>query len=413
MKAGAVAASAGDFSPKRMATPDPISVATSVLERPAADLLVMVAAMPADQLERVLRNLTAAFPAESLLVATQNEFASGAFADLRIVLAPPTGAAWTSTAADFANAFELAREENVRAVLLLGPGSNSLNAAALRALAGAVLSSAVDLAIPFYSLPPYAGLINSAILYPLTRALFASRIRFPQAIDLCLSLRMAERLAAAAHRFTASNQPDALIWPVNEAVAAGYAMDEFDVGPRALPQPADVDVNATLSLVTGSLFADVEAKAALWQRPRRLPPARRPLPDWIKSDGAPEAARLIESFRFAYTHLQEIWSLVLPPNSLLGLKRLSITDAAAFRVPDPLWARIVFDFLIAYRLRTINRGHLLGAFIPLYLAWVAGHINITAAGCSSERHIEAVAAAFEADKPYMVSRWRWPDRFKS
>jgi hypothetical protein len=56
---------------------------------------------------------------------------------------------------------------------------------------------------------------------------------------------------------------------------------------------------------------------------------------------------------------------------------------------------------------------LLGALIPLYLAWVAGHINITAAGTSSERHIEAVAVAFEADKPYLVSRWRWPDRFNS
>ncbi|HTW61498.1 MAG TPA: hypothetical protein VMD55_06780 [Terracidiphilus sp.] len=395
-----------------MATPDPIPVSTSVLERPAANLLVMAAAMPADQFESLLANLSAAFPAEGLLVATQNEFASGAFPDLRIVLAPPTGAAWTSTAADFVNAFELAREENVRGVLMLGPGSNSLNAAALRALAGAVLSSTVDLAVPFYVLPPYAGLMNSAILYPLTRTLFASRIRFPQAIDLCLSLRMVERLAAAAHRIASTNQPNALIWPVNEAVAAGYAMDEFDVGPRALPQPADVDVNAILSLVTGSLFADVESKAALWQRARRLPPPRRPLHDLTKTEGAPDIARMIESFRFAYNNLQEIWSLVLPPNSLLGLKRLSVTDAAEFRMPDPLWARIVFDFLIAFRLRTINRGHLLGALIPLYLAWVAGHINITAAGISSERHIEAVAAAFEADKPYMVSRWRWPDRFK-
>jgi hypothetical protein len=86
------------------------------------------------------------------------------------------------------------------------------------------------------------------------------------------------------------------------------------------------------------------------------------------------------AFRLAYTNLQEIWSLVLPPNSLLGLKRLSVTDAAAFRMPDSLWARIVFDFLLAYRLRTINRGHLLGALIPLYLAWVASHINITASG---------------------------------
>jgi hypothetical protein len=78
---------------------------------------------------------------------------------------------------------------------------------------------------------------------------------------------------------------------------------------------------------------------------------------------------------------------------------------------DNLWARIVFDFLIAYRLRTINRGHLLGALIPLYLAWAASHINITASGTSPEGHIEAVAAAFENDKTYLVARWRWPDRF--
>jgi glucosylglycerate synthase len=396
-----------------MATTDPIPVETSAGPQPVASLLVTIAAMPADQFESVLTHLSAAFSPESMVVATQNEFTSGAFPDLRIVLAPPTGAAWASTAADFVNAFELAHEENVRAVLMLGPGSNSLSALALRAVASAVLSSTVDLAVPHYALPAHAGLINSAILYPLTRSLFATRIRFPQAIDLCLSLRMAERLAAAAQRFTSANQPNALIWPVNEAMAAGYSMDEFDVGTRSLPQPADADINAILSLVTGSLFADIEAKAATWQRPRRLPPPRRPFSDLPKADGTAEVARMVESFRFAYTNLQEIWSLVLPPNSLLGLKRLSVTDAAEFRMPETLWARIVFDFLIAFRLRTINRGHLMGALIPLYLAWVAGHINITAAGTSSERHIEAVAAAFEADKPYMVSRWRWPDRFKS
>ena len=107
---------------------------------------------------------------------------------------------------------------------------------------------------------------------------------------------------------------------------------------------------------------------------------------------------MLQAFRLAHTNLEEIWSLVLPPQSLLGLKRLAQTDGAAFRMPESLWARIVYDFLLAHRLRTINRGHLLGALIPLYLAW-------------AESHIEAVAAAFEAEKIYMVSRWRWPDRF--
>lgn len=396
-----------------MATVDPISDVISEAPQSAASLLVMLAAMPPDQFESVLANLSSAFAADSLLIAAQNEFTSSPFPDLRIIHAPATSAAWTSTAADFVNAFQFAQDEGVRGILMLGPGAGSLSPSSLRQLAGAVLSATVDLAMPCYTLPPHAGLINSAILYPLTRALFATRVRFPQAIDMGLSLRMAERLAATAQRFTSSNQPDALIWPVNEAIAAGFAADEYEVGPRALPQPADADINAILSLVTGSLFADVEAKAAAWQRPRRPPPPRRSFPDAGFADGTAEVARMVESFRFAYSNLLEIWSLVLPPNSLLGLKRLSAANAADFRMPETLWARIVFDFLIAYRLRTINRGHLLGALIPLYLAWVAGHINTTAAGTSSERHIEAVAAAFEADKPYMVSRWRWPDRFNS
>ncbi|HZP04996.1 MAG TPA: hypothetical protein VFB43_08860 [Terracidiphilus sp.] len=396
-----------------MATADPIPDVTSATPQPSATLLVMAAAMPQDQFERLLANLAAGFPADTMLVATQNEFASSPFPSLRVIPAPHTNAAWTSTAADFVNTFQLAHEQNVRAVLMLGPGAGSLAPAALRSLADAVLSSGVDLAVPRYMLPPNAGLINSAILYPLTRALFATRIRFPQAIDLGLSFRMAERLAAAAQRFTTSNQADALIWPVNEAVVSGYSAEEHDVGLRALPQPAETDINAILSLVTGSLFADVEAKAAVWQRPRRLPPQRPLAEEPSRPESTAEVARMVESFRFAYSNLQEIWSLVLPPNSLLGLKRLSIADPTVFRMPETLWARIVFDFLIAYRLRTINRGHLLGALIPLYLAWVAGHINVTAAGTSSERHIEAVAAAFEADKPYMVSRWRWPDRFNS
>ena len=124
---------------------------------------------------------------------------------------------------------------------------------------------------------------------------------------------------------------------------------------------------------------------------------------------------MLDSFRLAYTNLHEIWSLVLPPNSLLGLKKLSILPATAFRMPDALWARIVYDFILAYRLRTINRGHLLGALTPLYLAWVASHLLLTSASgpetVAAEKHIETLAAAFEADKPYLVSRWRWPDRF--
>lgn len=377
-------------------------------------LLVAVAAMPPDQLDGFLANLnhlSASLPGESLLFATPDAVPADRYPALKVVQRTLASSSWTLTAADFANAHEIAVTNNVRAMLLLGPECASLNVSALHDLANGILASPIDLALPRYDLPPRAGMVNSAILYPLTRALFASRARFPLAIDLGLSMRMAERLANAAHRFSGPNQAEGLVWAVDEAAMAGFAIGEVDVGARDLPQPADPDINAILSRITGSLFADIEAKAAFWQRTRTLPPARPIASQLPSTDGLPDIAPMLDAFRLAYTNLREIWSLVLPPNSLLGLKRLSVTDAATFRVPDNLWARIVFDFLLAYRLRTINRGHLLGALIPLYLAWVASHINITASGTNAEHHIEAVAAAFEAEKPYLVSRWRWPDRF--
>jgi hypothetical protein len=393
-----------------MATTNQISEVTPASAPPSVSLLVVVAAMPAQQLERILTRLTGAFPAEDLLIATPAASAVDSHPALRIVTFPEANAPWRLTPADFLNAWQLAQKNDARSILILGPESGSLQSTHVCDLANAVVKGSVDLAVPFYELPPHAGLVNSAILYPLTRSMFATRVRYPLAIDLGLSLRMAERLAGAAQRFT--NQEDALLWPISEALVAGFTIDEFDVGPRTLPQPPDSNLNAILALVTGSLFADVEAKAAFWQRPRRLAPARRLISDTPMPDGAPDVGPMIEAFRLAYLNLREIWSLVLPPATLLGLKRLSVVDAASFQMPESLWARIVFDFLIAYRLRTINRGHLLGALTPLYLAWAAGHINASASG-GAERHIEAVAAAFEADKQYVVSRWRWPDRFNS
>lgn len=396
-----------------MATTNPVSESTLTAETTTADLLVFVTAMTPEHFKGVLANLQTAFSSDGLVVATQNEVPADISASLRIVATPQSSAAWSLKPIDFVHAAQRGREHEAKAFLILGPDADSLSPIALHNLADAVLRGPLDLAVPNYLLPPHAGLINSAILYPLTRAVFASRVRFPLSIDVALSLRMAERLAAVAERISAGNQADALLWPVNEAVAAGFAADEVDVGTRAMPQPSDPDINSILALVTGWLFADIETKAALWQRPRKPPVIRRPMSDGSLSDASADVARMVAAFQLANANLQEIWSLVLPPNSLLSLRRCSALDAVNFRMPDSLWARIVYDFLVAYRLRTINRGHLLGAFIPLYLAWVAGHFNVMASGTPPERHIEAVAAAFEADKPYLVARWRWPDRFNS
>jgi glucosylglycerate synthase len=378
----------------------------------APSLLVSLVPLQQDAFDATLSNLALAFPGETVLVATPDAAPqSSSGSPLRLIpytLTAVSATPWILTAADYLNTYKLAQENHATACVLLGAEAQSLHPEAIRALARSALQC--DLTVAHYDLGPREGLVNSAILYPVTRALFNTRPRHPLAIDLGLSLRMAERLAIAAQRYTAAGQNDALVWPLSEAAIGNCSIAEVNVGPRAFLQPVSADINGLLAQITGSLFADIDAKASFWQRARGIQPTPTITQTTPVAD-QPDIVAMLEAFRLAYTNLHEIWSLVLPPNSLLGLKKLSLMQPENFRMPDNLWARIVYDFILAFRLRTINRGHLLGALTPLYLAWVAYHLLLVSNGTVPEKHIQELAIAFETDKPYLVSRWRWPDRF--
>lgn len=210
-------------------------------------------------------------------------------------------------------------------------------------------------------------------------------------------------------------QPEAaLLWPVAEASVAGFTVREVEGGERLLPQPSESDLNVLFPTVCGSLFADLEAKAAFWQR-ARVVAARHGATRGGHAFGtgvSDEIRTLVENYKGAFNNLREIWSLVLPPQSLLALKKLATSSPESFSFGPSLWARTVYDFALAFHLRSLNRGHLLGAFTPLYLAWVASFLRSSEAGEIGEAELlELTAHAFEQEKPYLVSRWRWPDRF--
>lgn len=385
-------------------------------EASAGTLLVSLSPLPPGGLATVLAHLAQAFPRASTLVASPDAAQGEAAAYDGISLLPytptvPANGGWVLTAADYVNALRTMRDAGATTLLMLGPEAQSLHPAALQRLVAPVAGGEADLCVARYSFSPREGLLNSAILYPATSSLFSARTRFPLCLDVALSSRMADRLGTAGQRLTMVNQPDGLVWPVAEAVTANMRVTEADAGERIFPQPRSADLNTLLAHITGSLFGDIETKAAFWQRTRPAPPSSPPMPEQSLGAEPLDTAPMIEAFRVAQRNLQEIWSLVLPPQTLLGLKKLSLLPPENFRVPDPLWARIVYDFVLAYRLRTLNRGHLLGALTPLYLAWVGSHLQMISSGIEPERHVAETVAAFEADKPYLVSRWRWPDRF--
>ena len=210
-----------------MATTNPIPEVTSPSERTGSGLLVLLAALPPDQLEDVIAKLTSAFPPEDMVIATADPLVAEAHPGLKIIANPVVKASWMLTAADFVNGHQLAQKNGARAILMLGPEAGSLELPALRELGNAVTANSADLAVARYDLPPRAGLVNSAILYPLSRALFASRTRYPLAIDLGLSPRMAERLAGAGQRFTC-DKPDGRAPLAGERSCGGGICDYRD-----------------------------------------------------------------------------------------------------------------------------------------------------------------------------------------
>ena len=68
---------------------------------------------------------------------------------------------------------------------------------------------------------------------------------------------------------------------------------------------------------------------------------------------------------------------------------------------------MIYDYSVAYKNQPIERGHLLRALTPLYLAKVASFVLETEhmLPAEFEEKIENLCICFERLKPYLVSRW--------
>ena len=320
---------------------------------------------------------------------------------------------WLPWAGTYQALFGMARELNVSACAVVGSDLAALQTNFLAPMLAAVLEKRCDLAMPLYALGKFDGLINSSILSPLARALYGKRVRFPLAPDFCISGKMIPDMEVALQRSTAQGQT--LFWPATEAALRDCGICQVNVDTRHVTAAEGVDLSTVLAQTVGPLFAEMTVNAPLWQRVRGSQVvAAAGVAATAPADGPPaDITPMLETFQLGFRNLQEVWSLVLPPVTLLELKKLSRLTSGRFHLPDELWVRIIYDFALAYRLRTLSRSHLLGALTPLYLGWVASYASEVGAAspAEAEQQLEKLARAFEDGKPYLLSRWRWPDRF--
>jgi hypothetical protein len=259
------------------------------------------------------------------------------------------------------------------------------------------------------------GLLNKSVLSPLYRALYGQQLQNPLGPDFGLSGKLVERTLGQAAAARRGMQRSPLASIVSIASAAGFQICESQLGVRT-QRPTDWEhLSSLLAEVLGAVFLEMEERAAHWQSIRSSKTVPRfGVPETLPPDtGTIDVKGMMESFRLGTQNLQDIWGLVLSPTTLLELRRLSRLPVEQFHFPDEVWVRIIFDFSLGHRLRTISRDHLLRSITPLYLGWIASYaLETEEAGLNGfGSRIERLSKAYEDNKSYLVSRWRWPDRF--
>jgi hypothetical protein len=304
-------------------------------------------------------------------------------------------------------------DRNARAYVFIASDLSTVTSEWFFRLAHPIAEQSFDLVTPNYVFHKFEAILTNSVLYPLTRSLYGKRIHNPLGPDFGVSSGFLQVLLQSDS--SKSGVPRITVPVGPEAASRGLQVCQANLGERKHPPVDWKNLSSLLADVLGPFFLKMERDAPIWQRVRGsepVPVLGDPLP-YNNDPVAVDVRRLLEPFQLGFRNLYEIWALLLPPKTLFELQRLGRLAPEQFRMPDELWVRIIYDFALGHRLRTISRDHLLRALTPLYLGWIASYaLEVETMNTREvEQRIERLCAAYEAGKPYLVSRWRWPDRF--
>ena len=176
------------------------------------------------------------------------------------------------------------------------------------------------------------------------------------------------------------------------------------------------DLSTTLAQVVGASSRTSSTAWMSWQRTKGVGGYRRVGTVSARSEPSPaNVDGLIDAFRLGYRELREIWTWVLPPRTIVELRQAGRRSTRA----------------VSLRRSTVGDDHLrlCGGLQPARAAarssaavadaavrWLAGvvrHGRWTAQRTAHiEQRLDEVCRGFEAEKRYLISRWRWPERLR-
>jgi glucosylglycerate synthase len=305
----------------------------------------------------------------------------------------------------------ISRSLSTRAVVMLNADVSSMTSEWINGLAHPVLKEGYAFVLPVYQRARYEGTLTRLLVMPLLRALFGHQLWHPIADEFGCSGEAAKLILAEDVWATDLARQGLEFW-LSVAVAGGaLPLAQSVLGPRILaPGRPPPPLGSIVGRVAGALFTIAERHETAWLDVRGSEPVAvfGVPPEPATRAPAIDPERMLAGFRQGVRDLLPIWERILSPESLGDVLVLSEHPAGEFRLADRVWARVVYDFLLAYRTRVMYQDHITQSLAPLYLGCAASLVLETS-GRPDEavaQAAERLARAFEDEKQYLVDRWR-------
>ncbi len=307
--------------------------------------------------------------------------------------------------------FEVARELNVKAFVMVDSDLRSIVPEWIELLVGPILKGGYDFVAPMYARYKYDGTITNNIAYPLTRALYGARIRQPIGGEFAVSGDLITRYLELETFDELIARFGIDVWMTHSAINEGFAVCQARLGAKIhdAKDPAS-DLGPMFRQVVGTLFNLAGHYEDRWLRVR----GSHAIPEYgFERVIAPEKIevsheKLVHNFEDGRLTNRDAWAEMLAPEQLERVMSLTWADVTSFHFPAELWVRCLYDALVAFHHPGADHDRLLAALTPLYFARTAAFIGETLEMTTdqAERVVDAQAQEFEELKPYLVGRWR-------
>jgi hypothetical protein len=317
---------------------------------------------------------------------------------------PGRGAALRAT-------FDAAHQLGARALVLLEADATTVTPEWIDRLARPVVEDKADFVAPLYARRRYDGTITKLLLSPLVRALYGRRLHQPLGGQQALSARLVEHLLLHP-KWDWAGRDSSDLWIAGTAIADGFNVCEAWLGAYAVrSRTRTTELPAMIAQTLGAVFTLMERHGDLWLEVRGsepLPSVGQPPAPAADASPPPGIDAMLDAFHLGARDLTSIWEAILAPDTLGEVLGLGMAAPGRFRFSDELWARVVYDLALGHHYNVVHREHLLRSLVPLYLGRTAAYVLATrrATPAAVEAALDAVGAAFERQKPYLVEHWR-------